>query len=89
MPKNEYLHFNGDPLKYGIFMHSFEVCLERDNPDDSRKLQLLIQHCNGRAREAIESCINLPSKDGYRVARDPTRHFWTRELWKRTRELWK
>ena len=73
MPKIEYLHFNGDPLKYGTFMHNFEVCLERDNPDDSRKLQLLIQHCNGKAREAIESCINLPSKDGYRVAKETLR----------------
>ena len=62
----EYLHFNDDPLKHGTFMHNFEACLERDNPDDSRKLQLLIQHCNGKAREAIESCINLPSKDVYR-----------------------
>ena len=44
--------------------------MERDNPDDSRKLQLLIQHCDGKVREAIESCINLPSKDGYRVAKE-------------------
>ena len=73
MPKIEYLHFNGDPLKYGTSMHNFEVCLERDNPDDSRKLQLLIQHCNGKAREAIESCINLPSEDGYRVAKETLR----------------
>ena len=70
MPKIEYLHFNDDPLQYGTFMHNFEVCLERDNPDDSRKLQLLIQHCNGKAREAIESCINLPCENGYRVAKE-------------------
>ena len=73
MPKIEYLHFNGDPLKYGTFMHNFEVCLERDNPDDSRKLQLLMQHCSRKAREAIESCINLPSKVGYRVAKETLR----------------
>ena len=70
MPKIEYLHFNGDPLKYGTFIHNFEVCLERENPDDSRKLQLLIQHCNGKAREAIDSCINLPCENGYRVAKE-------------------
>ena len=69
-PKIEYLHFNGDPLKYGTFMHNFENCLERDDPDDSRKLQLLIQHCTGKAREAIESCVNLPSKEGYRLAKE-------------------
>ncbi len=70
MPKIEYLHFNGDPLKYGTFMHNFENCLERDNPDDSRKLQLLIQHCTGKAREANESCVNLPFENGYRVAKE-------------------
>ena len=68
MPKIEYLHFNGDLLKYGIFIHNFENCLERDDPDKPRKLQLLIQLCNGKAKEAIECCVNLPSKDGYRVA---------------------
>jgi hypothetical protein len=70
MPKIEYLHFNGDPLKFGAFMHNFENCLERDDPDDSRKLQLLIQHCTGKAREAIESCVNLAASDGYRVAKE-------------------
>ena len=45
-------------------MHNFENCLERDDPDDSRKVQLLIQHCTGKAREAIESCVNLAASDG-------------------------
>ena len=47
-------------MKYVSFMHNFETCLEKDNPDNSRRLQLLIQHCYGKAREAIESCVNLP-----------------------------
>jgi hypothetical protein len=54
-------------------MHNFENCLERDNPDDSRKLQLLIQHCTGKAREAIDSCANLPTNDGYLVAKETLR----------------
>ena len=45
-------------MKYGAFMHNFENFLEQDNPDESRKLQLLIQHCTGKAREAIESCVS-------------------------------
>ena len=32
---------------------------------DSRNLQLFIQHCMGVAREAIESCVNLPASEGY------------------------
>ena len=50
-----------------MFMHNFEICIERDNPDPDRKLQLLIQHSIDKAREAIESCINL--ENGYEVAK--------------------
>ena len=69
-PKVEYHRFDGDPLKYVTFMRTFETYLEKDNPDESRRLQLLIQNCTGKAREAIESCANL-SNDGYRVANKP------------------
>ena len=72
-PKVEYLKFDGDPLRYVTFIHNFETYLEQDNPDDSRRLQLLIQHCTGKAREAIESCANLPVSDGYRVAKETLR----------------
>ena len=71
-PKVEYHRFDGDPLKYVTFMHNFETYLEKDNPDEARRLQLLIQHCTGKAKEAIESCANLPN-DGYRVARQTLR----------------
>ncbi|KAK6168654.1 hypothetical protein SNE40_019846 [Patella caerulea] len=68
-PRMEYLHFDGNPLRYVSFMHNFETCLESQNSDDSTKLQLLIQHCHGRAREAIESCVNLPVEEGYLSAK--------------------
>ena len=71
-PKVEYHRFDGDPIKYVTFMRNFETYLEKDNPDESRRLQLLIQHCTGKAREAIESCANL-SNDGYRVAKQTLR----------------
>ena len=69
MPKIEYMHFDGGPLKYVSFMHNFETCLERDNPEESRRLQLLIQHYSGKTREAIESCVNLPPDVGYETAK--------------------
>ena len=69
-PKVEYMRFDGNPMKYVSFMHNFETCLEKDNPDNSRRLQLLIQHCYGKAREAIESCVNLPVEEGYYVAKN-------------------
>ena len=61
------------PLKYVTFFHNFETYLEKDNPDDSRRLQFLIQHCTGKARDAIESCSNLPASEGYRVAKETLR----------------
>ena len=33
-------------------------------------LQFLIQHRTGKARDAIESCSNLPASEGYRVAKE-------------------
>ena len=52
------------------FFHNFETYLEKDNPDNSRRLQFLIQHCTGKARDAIESCSNLPASKDYRVAKE-------------------
>ena len=67
-PKIEYMHFDGNPINYVSFMRNFETCLE-DDADNSRNLQLLIQHCMGKARDAIESCVNLPVSEGYESAK--------------------
>ena len=69
-PRIKYLHFDGDPMNYVSFMHNFETCLEKDNPDGATRLQLLIQHCTGKAKEAIESCVNLPAEQGYMTAKN-------------------
>ena len=71
MPRIKYMHFDGDSINYILFMHNFETCLEKDNPDDSTILLLLIQHC--KAREAIESCVNLPTEEGYETAKNTLR----------------
>ena len=67
-PKIEYMHFDGNPINYVSFMRNFETCLE-DDADNSRNLQLLIQHCMGKARDSIESCDNLPVSEGYESAK--------------------
>ena len=54
-PRIKYLHFDRDPMNYVSFMHNFETCLKKDNPDGATRLQLLIQHCTGKAAEAIKS----------------------------------
>ena len=74
MPKVEYQHFDGDPLKYAVtFSLKVETYMEKDNPDNSRGLQFLIQPCTGKARDSIESCSNLPANEGYRVAKETLR----------------
>lgn len=72
-PRIEYMRFDGDPIKYVSFMHNFETCLEKDNLDNSRRLQLLIQHCYGKVRDVIESCVNLPVDEGYYVVKSTLR----------------
>jgi len=72
-PKVEYMRFDGVPINYVSFVHKFETCLEKDNPDNSRRLQRLIQHCYGRARDTIESCANLPVDEGHHVAKSTLR----------------
>ena len=53
-----------------LCIHNFETCLEKNNDNEASKLQLLIQHCHGKAKEAIESCVNLSAEQGYRVAKE-------------------
>ena len=67
------MRFGRDPITYVSFVHNFETCLEKDNTDNSRRLQLLIQHCYWKARDAIESCVNLPVDEGYHVAKSTLR----------------
>ena len=69
-PRIKCMHFDGDPMNYVSFIHNFETCLEKDNPDSATRLQLLIQHCSGKAKEAIESCVNLPVGRGYITAKN-------------------
>lgn len=51
-----------------IIHDQLKTCLEGDT-DNSRNLQLLIQHCTGKGREAIKSCVNLPVSEGYKAAK--------------------
>ena len=69
LPKSELTVFDGNPLKYFIFMRTFENNVEKDTDDFSRRLQLLVQFCTGKARRVIESCILLEPEEGYLKAK--------------------
>ena len=53
LPKSELMSFDGDLLKYFLFMRSFENSIEKDTDDKNRRLQLLIQYCSGKAKKVI------------------------------------
>ena len=69
LPKSELMSFDCDPLKYFLFMRSFENSVEKDTNDKSRRLQLLIQYCSGKAKKVIESCVLLEPDEGYEEAK--------------------
>ena len=69
LPKCEFIHFDGNALRYYIFMKHFESQVEKDTDDNGRRLQLLIQYCNGKARKVVESCILLGEEEGYKEAK--------------------
>ena len=49
-------------------MRSFENSVEKATDDKSRRLQLLIQYCSGKAGKVIESCVLLKPNEGYEEA---------------------
>ena len=69
LPKPEILHFNGNPRDYTKFMTCFDANIECQVRSCQRKLNYLIQFCNGEARAAIEDCIMLDPEEGYERAK--------------------
>ena len=53
LPKSALTPFDGNPLKYFTFIHSFENNVEKDTDNFSRRLQVLVQFCTGKAIRAI------------------------------------
>ena len=53
MPKVEYQHFDGDPLKYATFFHNFTTYLDKDNSDDSQRLQLIFSSSTAGVKQGM------------------------------------
>ena len=62
-------------LNYCLFINNFEVNIANRVLDAETRLAYLIQHCTGKAREAIKNCaiISGPEK-GYRKAQEILYH---------------
>jgi hypothetical protein len=70
LPKTEIMYFDGSPLKYYMFIKSFEAAVHREYVDDTAKLMRLAQYCTGRAKRAVTSCLAMPPHVGYKSARE-------------------
>ena len=62
-------------MKYGAFMHNFENFLERDNPDESRKLQLLIQHLQEKQEKQLKVVLACRTKLAIELQRKRCENF--------------
>ena len=60
--------FNGDLLEYTEFKTTFRDNIENQVSDESQKLLRLLAQCNGKTKEAIRSCDNLPVGKRYAEA---------------------
>ncbi|XP_077971754.1 uncharacterized protein LOC144425871 [Styela clava] len=70
LPQIKLSVFDGNVLKYPEFVREFNNYIGSCKLDTATKLNYLISHCTGEAKEAIKSCGNLPSEEGYNLARN-------------------
>ena len=70
LPKSAIVTFDGSPLNYRQFKKTIANSVEKFTEDGDIRLQLLIQHCTGKAREAIKSCGMLNGIQGYEKAKE-------------------
>ena len=70
MPQREYMAFSGELHAFPLFMKNFEVNVEAKEQNGIDRLNFLIQYCGVKAREAIEHCIIMPPKEGYKRAKE-------------------
>ncbi|XP_066922156.1 uncharacterized protein [Clytia hemisphaerica] len=62
--------FSGNAMDFPFFITSFEEAVEKKVPDGKTRLQHLMSHVDGAAKELVESCIYLPSSECYQRAKD-------------------
>ena len=68
-PKLDIPIFNGDPLKYYVFMRAFDANVESKISDNGARLTQLIQHCTGPALTVVQGCAIMEPDKGYPAAK--------------------
>jgi len=69
MPHAELSAFDGDPLKYWMFITAFKNNVGCLSVDNSKKLTRLLYYCRGKAVRVIQYCASMDPKIGYAKTR--------------------
>ena len=69
LPRVELDVYDGDPLKYHIFMAAFDQNVDQIVQDGNIKLTRLLQYTTADAKAAIRSCALIGGQKGYDQAR--------------------
>jgi hypothetical protein len=62
--------FNGDPLKYPIWLRAFETLVESRAVNPAERLHFLGKYVAGEAKEVIEGFMLLDGEDAYQRAKE-------------------
>ena len=68
-PKLEIPKFNGDPLKYFVFMRAFQANVESNVTSFASRLSHLLYHCTGPALTVVQGCAIMDPESGYKTAK--------------------
>ena len=76
LPSIEITKFDGDPARFIEFRTSFKLQVEQHVQDNVERFLRLLHLCEGKAKTAIQGCINLPPGQMYHTAwKDLTENF--------------
>lgn len=68
LPRREVLKFDGDPIKFQIFLKSFTHTIEEKTDSEADRLYFLSQYTTGKPQQLVQSCFHLPEAEGYKKA---------------------
>ena len=68
-PRADISPFDGDPIKYHLFMRTFDNAVDSTSLSACAKLTRLVNLCTGQARSVTEGCLIMEPSAGYAKAR--------------------
>ncbi len=80
LPPREVPFFDGDPLRYHDFMHTFEEVVEKKSSGYADSLHFLEQYTRGQPKELVRSCQHMIPSQGYIRAKDLLKEHFGNEV---------